>query len=143
MFFIIRSWNTTVYNASNCFHCSSDNIIQYEKEELSTIFQNTDTKLIESNVDKEISLTCKRRMHTACELFIECHKDFPVYEVEVFSETDNKPFLKAKTDRQRFPVTQLEENKCYLARVRGCNEDYKIYTKWSKECCFYSLKGSF
>ena len=140
MFFVVNGWSTTVYNASNCLHCSSDNIIIYNNEELSLIFSNQKNKLID--IDKEIGLSCRRRMYTACELFIECDQDFSVYEIEVFSETDNKPFLKAKTDRQRFPVTQLEENKCYMARGRGCIEDYEIYTKWSKECCFYSLKSS-
>ena len=100
MFFIVRDWNTYPENAANCLHCSPENIIDYCKTDFPLIFPNQEKALRASILDKEIGFSCRRRMFTACELFIEFDKDFSEYEVEIYSETDNKPLFKSKTDRQ-------------------------------------------
>lgn len=144
MFFVTINWGSYPLNASNCFHCSSENIILYYKEEFPLIFPNQGKeKALRTILDKEIGLSCQRRMYNKAELLIEFDKEFSTYEIEIFSDEDHKPIIQTKTDRQRFIASNLEENRCYVARVRGANEDFKIYTKWSKECSFYPLKGFF
>ena len=107
------------------------------------IFPNPAIALSSSFLDQEIGLSYRKHVLTSCDLFIECDKDFPLYEVEVYYEIEKKLFIKAKTNRHWFTVTHLKEDKCYAARVRGFNYNYQIYTKWFKTCCFHSLKCSF
>lgn len=141
MFFIINNWDSTIYNASLCFHCIPDNVIIYTKEEIPMIFPDNSKPI--GALDKEITISCKRRKYKSAEFFIQSDKEFKNFEIELYLSSESKPVQKFFYDRQKLIISDLMENQCYLIRVRGVDIESNIYTKWSKETSFYPLKGTF
>lgn len=167
MFFIINSFMSSPYNASLCLYCPPENVVIYSKEEMPTIFpdyfeldynkpiKNIDNSKIMENiengkivkplkiVDKEISISLKRRKYRSAEFFIQFDEDFSKYEIDLYSYSDKKPRPVLVVDRQKFIIDDLEESQNYSIRIRGLNPELNTFTKWSKEINFYSLKGIF
>ena len=131
------SWNCEDIRTN--YHVNTENVLGYDQKEISDIFSiNANFQLV---FNQTLTISVKRRKHNAVELSIDLTKFFSKYEIEVYSENDNKPILKNISDRDTFFINQIEETQRYVARVRGFIEEYKIYAKWSEDCPFYSLKS--
>jgi hypothetical protein len=146
MFYILYDSHSN-YQLSQYFMCPPENTFSFQKTELQSIFPKfvkpQDPNYI-TIVDKEIKLTCKRRMVNSVNLGIELDKSFSLYEIEVYCETENKPpQILTFNNRPTILIGDLEEDKYYKARIRGISDDKGTMTKWSQEISFYPLKGSF
>ena len=142
MFYILYDYSPNIGDVKLCLHCDPENVLNFKKDELPSIFSNYGKQFSNALLDVEIVLKCRRRIYAGAELIIEMNKSFSCYEIEIYSEKDHKPFVKCKTDREVFFANDLDENCVYVARVRGVNEEHRIYSKWSKEVLFYPLKGN-
>ena len=101
------------------------------------------------NLKTAPNIDLKRRMFQSVELEIlfenkdlSDFKEFK-FEIEVFLLGENKPFKTEKTDKQRVFVNGLFEQKIYIARVRGIDEELNLATIWSNDFKFNSLTGFF
>ena len=131
------SWNCEDIRTN--YHVNTENVLGYDQKEISDIFSiNANFQLV---FNQTLTISVKRRKHNAVELSIDLTQFFSKYEIEVYSENDNKPLIKCISDRDTFFVNNIEESQRYVARVRGFIEEYKMYSKWSEDCPFYSLKS--
>jgi len=136
---VLKSSGYTYDNIENHFYVKPESFIVYTPNEIPYIFsKNAAFQLL---FNKTLAISVKRRKHNAVELSIDLTQFFSKYEIEVYSENDNKPLIKCISDRDTFFVNNIEESQRYVARVRGFIEEYKMYSKWSEDCPFYSLKS--